>query len=185
MGKTIIKIMMMKMSDTTVKMKYLCKKCDECKHYKYKGTYNKKDFSFLYCNGNKDLVEKYDWRPHVKGKNTYIRLTSKYNTKVEGTDKLHGMLAEKGLVVDHINRNGRDNRLCNLRLVLPLMNQMNKGTEYHNVVKRANGRYVGHVTVNGKTYYTKQCKTPKEAMYEVERLQKTQMKISRRTVIKL
>ena len=104
---------MMKMSDTTVKMKYLCKKCDECKHYKYKGIYNKKDFSFWYCNGNKDLVEKYDWRPHVKGKNTYIRLTSKYNTKVEGTDKLHGMFAEKGLVVDHINRNGRDNRLCN------------------------------------------------------------------------
>ena len=167
------------------KMKYLCKKCDECKHYKYKGTYNKKDFSFWYCNGNKELVEKYDWRPHKKGKNVYIRLTSKYNTKVDGTDKLHGMFAEGNLEVDHINRNTRDNRLSNLRLIPPLMNQMNKNKEFHNVVQRANGRYVGHVTVNGKTYYTKQCKTPKEAMYEVERLQKTQMKMSRRTVIKL
>lgn len=173
------------MKNVNEKMKYLCKKCDKCEHYKYKGVYNKKDFSFYYCNGNKELVESHKWRPHTKKNNIYIRLTGADARKTEGTDKLHGMFSENGLDVDHINRNSRDNRLCNLRLVPSLMNQMNKGKEYHNVVKRATGKYVGHVTVKGKTYYTKGYKTPEEAMYAVERLQKNMMKMSRRTVIKL
>lgn len=65
---------------------------------------------------------------------------------------------EKGLFIDHINRNRLDNRKCNLRVVSLHQNSLNKSVAKNNetgfigVRKRENGKYQARITLNRKTY---------------------------------
>ena len=60
--------------------------------------------------------------------------------------------------IDHINRIRNDNRIKNLRDVLPVVNANNKGNYKNNTtgfkgVTIKNGRFIAQITINGKCKY--------------------------------
>lgn len=75
-------------------------------------------------------------------------------------------------IVDHINQNKSDNRIENLRLSDPTLNNLNRSTGSNNTsgykgvtyVKRIN-KYQATITVKGKHYRLGQYKTFEEAKY--------------------
>jgi hypothetical protein len=82
-------------------------------------------------------------------------------------------------IVDHINMNVDDNRICNLRIATNSQNMMNaskyksnstgfKGVHYRSREKR----FVGQITINRQKFNTKYCKTPEEAHQELKKLRK-------------
>jgi len=78
----------------------------------------------------------------------------------------HGYLPE---IVDHINRNTRDNRLSNLRAATfstscanRKLNHQNK-TGYKGVKRRKNGRYIARICKDGKRLHVGTFDTPEEA----------------------
>jgi len=73
-------------------------------------------------------------------------------------------------LVDHINMDVSDNRICNLRIATKSQNMMNtkkyksntsgyKGVYY----KKREKCYIGNITINGERHMTKQYKTAEEA----------------------
>jgi hypothetical protein len=108
-----------------------------------------------------------------KGKNTRYVASRKMNDdgRVE-TVFLHRLLTNcpDGMVVDHINGDGLDNRLCNLRVVTIAQNNMNsrvrndsqsgiKGAYYD---KKADS-YYSRIRVDGENIYLGTFKTAEEA----------------------
>ena len=97
---------------------------------------------------------------YIKSGNKYIKMY------------LHRFLlnASKGQIVDHINGNTLDNRLCNLRLATAAENNRNskisksnksgyKGIYYNKLFKK----YIAQITVNYKGIYLGAFKTKEEA----------------------
>jgi len=82
----------------------------------------------------------------------------------------HGVFPDT--IVDHINQNKSDNRIENLRLSDPTLNNLNRSTGSNNTsgykgvsyVKRIN-KYQATITVKGKLYRLGQYKTFEEAKY--------------------
>lgn len=143
--------------------KYLCKKCDDCKVFKYEREVKKIPFKFLYCKENAHIVEKFNWFPetHLQGRTSYVRCTE---PKRFGFNRLHTYFSEPGYIIDHINQNGLDNRLFNLRLLTKRENSLNRSdnTKYPGVFKEGKG-WIARIKYKGK--YHKICKkdTPEEA----------------------
>lgn len=78
--------------------------------------------------------------------------------------------APKGMVVDHINGDGLDNRRANLRVCLHRENisnrkglQSNNTTGYVGVVQRRYGKYEARIKVDGETIYLGRFETAIEA----------------------
>lgn len=105
----------------------------------------------------------------VKSMNWYI-LKNKHTNYVSGRTgsnpvvTLHRLLMgfPEGKIVDHINGNGLDNRLENLRLCTPSQNCMNartknKGVSFHN------GKYRARIHVNKKSIFLGHFSTEWEA----------------------
>jgi hypothetical protein len=104
------------------------------------------------CDCHYDLVSDYKWRNH-RG---YVV------TNIDGKYKgMHALIANTpiGSETDHINRNTKDNRCCNLRVVTVSENQMNRGPSikntsgYKGVYWRKNiNKWAARVEKNNKKY---------------------------------
>lgn len=83
--------------------------------------------------------------------------------------------AKPGECVDHLNRNGLDNRRCNIRIATYSQNQWNRGlacnntTGFKGVCTTHNGRFRAHLKVNRKDYHLGTFATAEEAacLYDV------------------
>lgn len=72
-----------------------------------------------------------------------------------------GLTEGDGLQVDHINRNGLDNRRRNLRIATPKQNQYNQGVRTHPKTSKykgvswnkVQGEWVANIRVNGRKLY--------------------------------
>ena len=120
-----------------------------------------------------DLLVKYYWRLTSHG---YAVLTPRTGRGRSGQVYLHRLLLDAknypDKVVDHINRDPSDNRICNLRLVSHSENSLNRGVSrsnktgikhcYFRTLKSGIKRYVVEVkTKTGRV--TQICKTAGEA----------------------
>lgn len=74
-------------------------------------------------------LNKFKWHYAQYGRSGYAkRMIWNKETKKSKIVRMHHFILplKEGLMVDHINRNGIDNRKCNLRLVTKAQNMMNK-----------------------------------------------------------
>ena len=108
-----------------------------------------------------------------------LRVRLKYDKTINGfyvyigLEALHRLLTEcpKGMVVDHINRNTLDNRLCNLRICTTKENNNNRKvrctckTGYPGIHKdKYTGKYITRITLNSRRYYIGKYSTLEEAI---------------------
>lgn len=113
------------------------------------------EFTFL---DSEDYLKfcKYSWYGHKNGKTTYVeRMKCSKGKRI--SIKLHRVIlkAPPGVEVDHINRNGLDNRKCNLRLASRIENCRNLSkrsggsSKYKGVDWRAaHKKFRARITVN-------------------------------------
>ncbi len=103
-----------------------------------------------------EWLSEYTWQAAHNGTKFYATTKKKRN----GTIWMHRLImnAPKGMVVDHINGNGLDNRRCNLRLCTRQQNAYNskrcKGTSKYKGVhfERATGKWRATITCKGEHY---------------------------------
>ena len=116
-------------------------------------------------------LNQYSWSilksPNTMYANRYYSLGSK-----RVTQRMHRFIldAPSGVMVDHINQNGLDNRRCNIRLCNRMQNGWNrkisknnksgyKGVAFHKIDKR----YRSSIMANGKAYVLGNFKCKHEA----------------------
>lgn len=125
------------------------------------------------CKDGLELYQSANW--HVNKDNNTFYLVRKVRKKPlkRRTLIFHRellQLVDKKLQVDHINGDGLDNRLTNLRIVTAQQNMMNrkkhlKGSSKYKGVSRREGEntWRGAIKFKGIVYYLGQFKTEKEA----------------------
>ena len=126
----------------------------------------------LYDLEMKPLLDLYKWHIHKGGFDLFYARAS---VNIGGKDmpiQMHRLLtAFKRRQVDHINHNGLDNRLENLRLVSPQENQWNARfknrrntrNNYRGVSKTREGTFAATIKVSNKDHYLGAFKTEIEA----------------------
>ncbi len=118
-------------------------------------------------------VERYNWHAKADGRCVYaIRHAACSVDGKKTTISLHrSIMGEaEGLVVDHINGDGLDNRRTNLRWATRQQNTMNRFAKTKNItgfkgVRRANRsvRWTAVIGMNGKSHYLGAFDTPEDA----------------------
>jgi len=100
-------------------------------------------------------IKNYRWYIYKKPTETtfYVR-SSIYHNKKRGVLLLHRIIleAKKGQIIDHINRNGLDNRKSNLRFCTVSQNSINSKC-YKNSTTKIKGVSYFKCTQNGRTYH--------------------------------
>lgn len=97
-------------------------------------------------------------KPADKGhaKYVYVRFLGKVYDGHRIVWEMHYGPVPEGMVIDHINGNGRDNRLSNLRLATPSQNMRNtkmnrrNRSGYRGVMQAKSGAFIAQIAVNGK-----------------------------------
>jgi hypothetical protein len=98
------------------------------------------------------------WHCDSKG---YARKSYKENNKWRGIHA-HRLIVDApiGMMVDHINGNPLDNRLCNLRIVTPAQNSMNVGktskntsSKYKGVTRVVSGKWQAVLNIGYERLY--------------------------------
>ncbi|MGA2092801.1 MAG: HNH endonuclease [Sedimentisphaerales bacterium] len=107
-------------------------------------------------------LKNFNWFLSGSSKKFYAHRTIKIGNIETKTVSMHRLImdAPKGLVVDHINGNGLDNRRANLRLVTSLQNHWN-GRKMENTSSRFKGvcfykayrKWIAYINVAGKRIY--------------------------------
>jgi hypothetical protein len=77
-----------------------------------------------------DEISKYKWFSDRQG--YVVRKDAETNKRISMHRYVMGILGDSSKIVDHLNRNKSDNRLCNLRLVDDSKNEMNKEIRSNN-----------------------------------------------------
>lgn len=86
--------------------------------------FTKKGDSFIIDDDDYDLIKNYSW---TVSKNGYVSTWDKINKKRMGIHRIiMGVSNTSYPIVDHINRDPRDNRKCNLRLCTYAENNKNR-----------------------------------------------------------
>lgn len=114
------------------------------------------------------LIENYKWMCH-KGDSTFYARAHKWDClkkKISST-LMHRMIlnAPDGVVVDHINHDGLDNRKSNLRICTHSDNSRNRkqSKDKYKGVNKCGGRWQSNIRVNGCLKYLGSFKTKEEA----------------------
>jgi hypothetical protein len=117
-----------------------------------------------------ELVSKYRWYASKDGNTYYAKAAVGRKQK---RLKMHRVLCPTYKITDHINRNGLDNRRCNLREVTSSENAMNRSKQKNNtsgfthVVKHGN-RWRGQITIRGQHINVGTYALPEEASVAVD-----------------
>lgn len=140
-------------------------------------TQNKKIFKLLFDAKSVELYNNYNWtvsNSESGGKTHFYLMRRLYISKNKYRNiKFHRqlMLPDEDRVIDHINGNGLDNRISNLRIVTEAQNNRNTKVRTVNKTSKYKGvRFVknrsiwtAQIGVNGKQKHLGQYKTEKEA----------------------
>ena len=111
---------------------------------------------------NKDdfyILNKYPWRINKNKYRCYARTDIKDDNGVFRTKSMHNIILNtpNGMICDHVNGNGLDNRRSNLRCVTYSQNRMNAGknigeSKYKGVF-RSREKWCASIYVNNKRIY--------------------------------
>ena len=107
---------------------------------KYKKRKSGEIFEILIDEEDEALWEKYNWIVVNDCRNYYLQTNKRENNKNK-TLRFHRIIlkAPKGIIVDHINGNGLDNRKSNLRTCTTSQNGMNRRKQ----LKETTSKYKG------------------------------------------
>lgn len=119
------------------------------------------------------LVSPYHWYQsrHPRGPYAVADVSQK---KRRRHFRMHRLIldAPTGVIVDHVNRNGLDNRRCNLRLCTNAQNQCNRGRPKNNTSLykgvsfcRSTGRWSVKIQNLGEYIWIGRFETPEEAAW--------------------
>src|SRR6478609_1220797 len=102
-----------------------------------------------------DVLSKYHWYPDVGPWTTYAKTDD-----LAGRPRLHKVIMNppKGMVVDHLNRDGLDNRRDNLEIVTNSVNSFRAlkplgRVPFRGVHKHTSDRFYAQITVNYQKHY--------------------------------
>lgn len=120
--------------------------------------------------GDYEYLNQWKWHATKYKHGYYANRSELYDERVmEGkrrTVVMHRVIANPspGMQVDHINRNGLDNRRCNLRVVTLRENQQNRRDQAQfPCVQKYRRRYKAKMSIGYKQVYLGSFKTPEEA----------------------
>lgn len=118
---------------------------------------------------DEDLLVKYSWGTCGRDRKYIARMFHTENGRK--LFYLHRIIAERaygeiadGLYVDHINRNTKDNRRENLRLVTNSLNNFHRPTSKRGISQWPSGRYSAVIKYMGKQYHSNFVDTYEEAL---------------------
>jgi len=123
------------------------------------------------------VVSNYKWHV-VPDKNTFYARTNMKVGKHNHSIPMHRLLTGmRDVEIDHINRNGLDNRRCNLRYASAKQNQCNRVRKnsfgYRGVYKPKNSsNYAVQIQFDGKKRHERGFKTPEAAAKRYDVLSK-------------
>jgi hypothetical protein len=124
----------------------------------------------LYDEVDHDAVMRVKWYA-VRSKRTYYAETARYFISGRRVRGMHHLIMQppQGMVVDHVNGNGLDNRRANLRICTPNQNRRNtrsytgssryKGVAFH----KRDRRWAAHICANGRDIWLGYHKTEEGA----------------------